>query len=209
MTSNSSQESLFNSVFPAGTVPTPPEFLRKNQFTGMMPQEINYPYGAGPIVYDSITGHLYIEATANLDPDYTNPTYFGDNRSAIMRVYEKSEDGEVIDGFIADMRFMGNSAPHERTITQSTGFDELGRIDQIMEESALKEAGKYKPLLAVAFKDLNGDTLFVGDPRLKDTMTALVLLTNAMKNKDTSPEPSNKVTDELPASPLSGDYYLG
>jgi len=196
----------FQSTYPTREVPSLPDFMRRDTFAGLMPGEINFPYGSGPIVHDELTSHLYIETTTKLDPDYTNPSYFGSSRSAIMRVYVERPSGEVLDGFIADMRHVNPGEMSSRQITKEV--EDVSEVDKIFESHFSDD--RFVPILAVAFKDPDGNIQYMGEEDLKDAMTHLVEATDRQKeSKQPEADAESDGTEDITEQEILGDYYLG
>ena len=176
-------EIVFNSNFPHQAVPALPEFLSDNSIEGMLPGEIIHPYGSGPIYADSRTGYLYTRGSTNYDAGDIAPTYYGENRTGLMRIAKFSSNGQEFDGFIADMRLMKAGVIYSKHLTY--GEDE-NETDQRY-AAQLMQDDKFKPLLAVVFTDPDGNNFYSGEASLQDDMRYLMQSVDELRN----PDPNN------------------
>ncbi|HWB39105.1 MAG TPA: hypothetical protein VG604_02570 [Candidatus Saccharimonadales bacterium] len=179
-------QQAFSLKYPSPSVPTLPEYFRKASFNSMVPGDIVYPY-AHNVVADTQTQLLYLQTNNSIDGDTINPTYFG-ARTGVMRLLDILPDGELADGFIADMRHIKPGDVGSSTIhlpENAPGFDLAFAANNTQSQG-------YRPLLAAVFTDPDGEPHFVGDERLKTHVEMLMsTVDDRTAKKDTTASTQN------------------
>lgn len=195
------QKRPFTTEFPSPTVPVLPEYFKKNTFEGMAPDATVFPYPYH-IKSDTQTGILYLKTKDKLDDDDHNPDYIG-FRAGVKRVFQPI-DGELIDGFVADLRLVRPGTIDSEVIHVP---EEASEFDVKYAENNRLENG-MKPLLAVVFSDPDGALHFMGDDRLTDHVQVLMSEMDARTATPQAGAPAS--APETPAGYIpKGEYFLG
>lgn len=163
-----------------GTVrPTLPEHYRAEKISGMLPDQIIFPTGSCYDV-DEATGGIYLELDHKITEYEAAPTYFGADRTALMKVL-LVEEGSEIEGFIADLRHLTPGSIFEKQLTFT---DDMTDSDRSYTETLNRT---HVPLLGAIFRDLDGKEIYQGDPRLLTHAAHLAVeLDNLQETTDSS-----------------------
>ena len=173
----------------SGNVPRLPEHYKKRRMIDMWPDETVHLY-SGAVVADKDTGYLFINRHNTLEEDAAAPTYYG-NRVGIMRIYAPV-DGELKDGFIADLRFAVGGHISEQMVTAPEAANEF---DKKMVEQQIEEH-KFEPLLAAIVLNIDGEEQYIGDPSLVPSLARLRGIVESIRGqKPEATEPA--VTEQV------------
>lgn len=196
----------FSTEYPTPQVPTLPEYFRADSLDGVLPGEVVFPYGSTAIKADKATGALFISGRTELDQDTVEPRYgIEGSRVGIVRIHEQIDD-EVIDGFIADCRYLKPGSITPQTILSDESDSDLDK--KIVEGSNDRE--RLKPLLGAVFLDPDGKPHFSGDENLQNHIVSLMEAVDAQVAKSKIPtETKTAAEPELAKKAIGPDYYHG
>ncbi len=164
----------FSTEFPSPTIPTMPEYFKKDTLAGLVPGEVIFPY-AHVFKADAETGLLYVRTSDDVDSDAKQPSFFGE-RAGVMRVYGPV-NGELVDGYIADFRHV---KPGSIGVEMIHIPDNATAFDRTMAANA---ANNSRALLAAVFRDPDGNPHLVGDLSLAEHIETLMSLTDDAATK--------------------------
>lgn len=138
--------------------PKIPEHYRAEKISGMMPDQVVFAYDHYYTV-DINSKEIYVKTDSTITDQVLMPSYFDSERSALMKVLHQDGD-EIIEGYIADLRFIssGSISEVELTVTDETSYSDTMYVETLNET--------HEKLLGAIFLDLDGNELFNGDPRL-------------------------------------------
>ncbi len=139
--------------------PVLPEHYRAEKVSGMMPDQIIFPNSGGLYSVDKATGAIYVDLDHKVVEYEVNPTFFGIDRSALMKVL-LAEEGKEVEGYIADLRHINPGCIYEKLLTFTDGMTDSEK--QFVEGQNRTNV----PLLGAIFTDLDGKEYYQGDPRL-------------------------------------------
>lgn len=158
--------------------PKLPEHYQAETIHGMMPDQIIFPLSS---VYkaDEATREIYVELQQRVHTFETHPTYFGDGRTALMKVLLICDAGEV-EGYIADLRHVTPGTIYERALSKT---DDMSYRDvQELEETN----NNFAPLLGAVLIDFDGNEYYSGDERLVDHAAHLAVALDELQEEHDS-----------------------
>lgn len=138
--------------------PILPEHYRAEMVSGMLPDQIIFPTSSSYDV-DQATGAIYVETDYKITDYDADPTYFGSDRTALMKVLLVDEGAET-EGFIADLRHVEQGRFFEKPLTFT---EDMSDSDRSYTEDLNRS---HVPLLGAIFRGINGEEVYQGDPRL-------------------------------------------
>jgi hypothetical protein len=177
--------------------PALPEHYKPGTILGMMPDQIIYPSSSSYVI-DEHTSIIYLDTSEKINAFDAEPTYFGTDRTALMKVLI-SQGGKEIEGYIADLRHTKNSGIFAREITQFKKDDTDVMFDQSVPE-------EYTTLLGAIFYDIDGKEMYVGDPIAESHAMHLAIQLDILQ-EELDPYVKDEIRSRLPGSDLEADYY--
>lgn len=170
--------------------PKLPEHYRPDTILGMMPDRVIFPCSNSYVV-DKYTRTIYLDTSADINSFETKPSYFGNDRTALMKVLN-TKDGDELEGYIADLRHIQNSGLFEREITQEMSENASGLL---FEQSVTEE---LTPLLGAVFYDIEGKEIYIGDPRVESHAVYLAVQLDTVQ-EELDPETIEEIQSRLPS----------
>lgn len=143
---------------------TLPEYLRKEQLEGLVPDTVVF-ISSGALVVDTKTAGIYLDATTEItEDDYELPKYIYDKsgRIAVMHIYDETGSHFVVDA----TGLISGSIRSEKDLFQDDKPEEERYTDATREN--------HPPLSAVAFRNMEGEIELHGNPKYFDSVRVVV-----------------------------------
>lgn len=188
---------MSDSIYVSPETPRLPEHYKvRKDIEGLMPGEIVFPYH-GLISFDSHTDQLFINTKARLSETDCEPgsDLATSGRIAVMRVYKPGEKG-VIDGYVADLRYLKSGQLSSGIHTREVSSDEDVNSVELTSHTTV-------PLLGAALIDIYGQTFLDGSPEVSAELDTLMSefdekrkVVKALPSRSKTTKPEAPVTAE-------------